>query len=113
MKNLRKCILALETEREFHTPDVFFRKCNRKLYTAEKNVSKVTRTTHHFGGNLGDVAGDGLAGPAIVGHLEFHRVTDLEVLNIPLKLGEVEEEASLTVAALDESVRMLRRNTQS
>ena len=66
-------------------------------------------STHHFGGNFGDVACDGFSGPAVVGHLELDGVAYLQVLDVAVELAEVEEQAGLAVAALDEAVRVLKR----
>ena len=65
--------------------------------------------THNIGGDLGDQARDGLPGPPVVGHLELDGVADLEVLDVAVELGEVEEQARLAVAALDEAVGVLRK----
>ena len=62
-----------------------------------------------LGGDLADEAGDGLARPAVVGHLELDGVAYLQVLDVAVELAEVEEKAGLAVAALDEAVRVLKR----
>lgn len=54
--------------------------------------------------NLGNGAGDGLAGAPVVGHLKLHRVADLQMLDVAAELAEVEEEPRLALAALDEPV---------
>lgn len=62
----------------------------------------------HLGRDLAHDARDRLARPAVVGHLELDGVADLQVLDVAVELAEVEEQAGLTVAALDEAVRVLK-----
>lgn len=59
-----------------------------------------------LGRDLGDGAGDGLAGAAVVRHLELDGVADLQVLDVAAELAEVKEEARLPLAALNEPVRV-------
>ena len=62
----------------------------------------------HLGRDLAHEARDRLARPAIVGHLELYGVADLQVLDVAVELAEVEEQAGLPIAALDEAVRVLK-----
>lgn len=55
--------------------------------------------------DLGDGGSDRLARPAIIRHLELDRVSQFQVLDVPIELAVVEEESCLSLAALDESVR--------
>ena len=65
--------------------------------------------SYHFWCNLGDVARDRLASPAVVCHFELDWVANFQVFNGPVKLGEVEEKSGLTVATLNKSVGVLKR----
>jgi hypothetical protein len=61
-------------------------------------------TEHNFGCDFGDCAGNGLAGAPVIGHFEFDRVTYFQMLNVSIKLGEMEEKSSLAIAALNKSI---------
>ena len=60
--------------------------------------------THHFGGDLRDLTGDGLSGAFVVRHLELDRVSDAQVFDVPLEMSEVEKETGLAIATLNETV---------
>lgn len=62
---------------------------------------------HHFGCDLGHLAGNRFAGAPIVGHLKLDGIADFQVLNVSADLREMEEETRLTVATLNEAVRVL------
>ena len=64
--------------------------------------------SYHFWCNLGDVARDRFASPAIVCHLKLNGVADLQMFDGAVKLGKVEEKPGLAVATLDKSVGMLK-----
>lgn len=43
---------------------------------------------------------------SVICHLEFNRIPDLEMFDVTGELTEVEEETCLSLAALDEPIRM-------
>ncbi len=59
-----------------------------------------------LGRYLGDSRGNRFAGATIVGHLELDGIANLQMLDVAVKLAEVEEQAGLPLAALDKAVRV-------
>ena len=64
---------------------------------------------YHFRGNLGDRTCDGLSISTIVSDFKLNWVAYLEMLDIPIKLAEMEKETSLAFTALNEPVGMLQK----
>lgn len=53
--------------------------------------------------------GDRFAGTSVIRHFKLHRVADLQMFNVAAKLTEMEKQSSLSLTALDKSVRVLRK----
>ena len=83
-------------------PNKLFKKA--KTYLSCDGSDDTFFTEHNFGCDFGDCAGNGLAGAPVIGHFEFDRVTYFQMLNISIKLGEMEEKSSLAIAALNKSI---------
>lgn len=65
--------------------------------------------TYHLRSYFSDRASNGFPSPAIISHFEFHRISQFKMFNSAVKLAEMEKESSLSLTALDESIRMLQK----
>lgn len=67
----------------------------------------------HLRRNLRHLASDGLPRATIVRHLELNRVANLQMLDGAPKLGKVEKQPGLALAALNKPVRMLQQSNKN
>ena len=88
-------------------PKKLFKKATTYLSCNGSNDTFLTE--HNFGCDFGDCAGNGLTGAPVIGHFEFDRVTYFQMLNVSIKLGEMEEKSSLAIAALNKSIWVLKK----
>lgn len=77
------------------------------MMTGKKTIE--TYNTHHLRSDLRHGTGDRFSGSSIVGHFEFHWVTDFQMFYISVELTKVEKQTSLPLAALDKTIWMLQR----
>ena len=64
---------------------------------------------YHFGSYLGNGTSNRFSVAAIIRHFKLDRIADLQVLDISIELTKVKKQSSLSFAALNEAVRMLRK----
>ena len=64
--------------------------------------------TYYFRSNFGNLTCDGFSSTTIICHFEFNGITNLQMFNCSVKLGEMEKQTSLSVTTLNESIRMLK-----